>query len=62
MKELWHDYMINSERWQDASDGWVKSMHESREMKEKKNFCNHGDFEWCENCLTTVDGEKIETV
>ena len=24
----------NSKRWQDNSDGWVKTMHESREKKE----------------------------
>tara|TARA_Y100001938_G_C8097158_1_gene438906 strand:+ start:2039 stop:2218 length:180 start_codon:yes stop_codon:yes gene_type:complete len=35
MKELWHDYMQNTERWQTNSDGWVKSMTESKEMKEE---------------------------
>ena len=35
MKQLWHDYMNNSERWQDSSDGWVKTMTESKENKEK---------------------------
>ena len=27
--------MINSKRWQDNSDGWVKTMTESKENKEK---------------------------
>ena len=64
MKELWHDYMGNSERWQKNSDEWVKTMHKSRIKKEEKNnaTCDHEDFEWCDNCLTTVDGEKIEPV
>ena len=35
MKQLWHDYMQNTERWQTNSDGWVKSMTESKEMKEE---------------------------
>tara|TARA_Y100000592_G_scaffold84186_1_gene134789 strand:- start:578 stop:757 length:180 start_codon:yes stop_codon:yes gene_type:complete len=35
MKQLWNDYMVNSKRWQDNSDGWVKSMTESKESKEK---------------------------
>ena len=35
MKELWHDYMQNTERWQTNSDGWVKSMTETKEMKEE---------------------------
>ena len=34
MKQLWNDYMVNSERWQDNSDGWVKTMTESKENKE----------------------------
>ena len=63
MKELWHDYMSNSEGWQKNSDEWVDTMHKSRMKKEKKNAkCDHDDFEWCDNCLTTVDGEKIEPV
>ncbi len=35
MKQLWHDYMNNSKRWENNSDGWVKSMTESKESKEK---------------------------
>ena len=35
MKQLWHDYMYNSKRWQDSSDGWVKSMIESKENKKE---------------------------
>lgn len=35
MKQLWNDYMVNSKRWQDNSDGWVKAMTESKENKEK---------------------------
>ena len=62
MKQLWHDYMNNDKRWQDNSDGWVKATEESRKRKENKGKCDHEDFEWCENCLTTVDGEKIEPV
>tara|TARA_A100001011_G_scaffold400734_1_gene518116 strand:+ start:7042 stop:7194 length:153 start_codon:yes stop_codon:yes gene_type:complete len=27
--------MYNSKRWQDSSDGWVKSMIESKENKEE---------------------------
>ena len=49
----------NSKRWQDNSDGWVKAMHESRKKKLAKQKCNHGDFEWCDNCLVTIDGEKL---
>ena len=35
--------MINSKQWQDNSDGWVKTMHESREKKEAKllEVCDH---------------------
>ena len=52
----------NSKRWQESSDGWVKTMHESRERKEKlkKQECNHPIEEWCENCMYTIDGEKLE--
>ena len=54
---------INSKQWQENSDGWVKAMHESRERKEKaKQECDHGDFGWCDNCLTTIDGERLEPV
>ena len=27
--------MINDKRWQDSSDGWVKTMHKSRIRKEQ---------------------------
>jgi len=27
--------MENSDQWQENSDGWVKTMNESKEMKEK---------------------------
>ena len=64
MKQLWHDYMNNSKRWEKNSDEWVKAMHESRRKKERKReaICDHGDLEWCENCLTTEDGEELEPV
>lgn len=35
MKQLWNDYMVNSERWQNSSDEWVKTMTESKENKEE---------------------------
>ena len=36
MKQLWHDYMyLNSKKWQDSSDEWVKTMTESKENKEE---------------------------
>ena len=36
MKQLWHDYMYrNSKEWQDSSDGWVKTMTESKENKKE---------------------------
>tara|TARA_B100001057_G_scaffold497591_1_gene602156 strand:- start:235 stop:408 length:174 start_codon:yes stop_codon:yes gene_type:complete len=35
MKQLWHDYMGNSKRWQDSSSGWVSTMTKSKENKEK---------------------------
>jgi len=35
MKQLWHDYMGNSKRWQDSSTGWVTAMTTSKENKEK---------------------------
>ena len=52
----------NSKRWQESSDGWVKTMHESRERKEKlkKQECNHPIEEWCDNCRYTIDGEKLD--
>ena len=33
MKQLWHDYMINSKRWQESSSGWVDTMTKSKENK-----------------------------
>ena len=44
--------MSNSKRWQENSDEWVKTMHESRERKEqlKLNECNHPIEEWCAVC------------
>ena len=35
MKQLWHDYMGNSKRWQDSSSGWVNTMTKSKENKEE---------------------------
>ena len=35
MKQLWHDYIGNSKRWQDSSSGWVNTMTESKENKEE---------------------------
>ena len=54
----------NSESWQKNSDEWVKAVEESRKLKETKRnaVCDHDDFGWCEVCLTTVDGEKLEPV
>jgi len=52
----------NSKQWQENSDGWVKATEESRKKKEERFYCNHGDFEWCDNCLITIDGEKLEPV
>ena len=34
MKQLWHDYMGNSKRWQDSCSGWVNTMTKSKENKE----------------------------
>jgi len=53
--------IINDKRWQDNSDGWVKSMHESREKKEKQRMeCNHDIEEWCEVCQYDENGDKYE--
>jgi len=54
--------MINSKQWQDNSDGWVKTMHESREKKEvlKRGECDHPIEEWCELCQYDEKGEKYE--
>jgi hypothetical protein len=35
MKQLWHDYMVNSKEWQKNSDGWVTAMTKSKESKEE---------------------------
>ena len=42
--------VVNSKRWQKASDEWVKTMHESREMKEKKNK------------IKQIQGYKVEII
>ena len=53
----------NSKTWQDTSDAWVKTMHESNARKRAKfGKCEHDDFGWCETCLVTVDGERIVEV
>ena len=53
----------NSKTWQDTSDAWVKTMHESNARKRAKfGKCKHDDFGWCETCLVTVDGERIVEV
>ena len=53
---------LNSKQWQDSSDGWVKTMNESKARKEKKlknfDFCSHDDFEWCEVCQYDSTGQK----
>ena len=52
----------NSKRWQDNSDGWVKTMHESRKRKEvlKLGECTHSIEEWCEICQYDDNGDKYE--
>ena len=51
----------NDKQWQETSDGWVKTMHESRERKEKaKQECNHPIEEWCDTCKYTIDGEELD--
>jgi len=54
----------NDSNWQKNSDEWVKAVEESRKLKEAKRYqiCDHDDFGWCELCLTTIDGEKLEPV
>ena len=53
----------NSKRWQDNSDGWVETMNKSKKRKlAKYGQCNHDDFEWCDVCLITVDGEELIAV
>jgi hypothetical protein len=53
---------INSKQWQDNSDGWVKTMHASREKKEvlKLGECTHSIEEWCEVCQYDENGDKYE--
>ena len=53
----------NTKTWQETSDGWVKTMHESNKRKlAKYGQCNHDDFGWCDVCLITVDGEELVAV
>ena len=41
MKQLWHDYMVNSKEWQKNSDGWVTAMTKSKDNKEEyKKYLN----------------------
>lgn len=54
----------NSKRWQDNSDGWVKTMTESKEKKEIRRQmlqgkCNHGDLGWCEVCAYDINGVRV---
>ena len=60
----WYDKEGNSKRWQDNSDGWVKTMTESKEKKQAKlellrGECHHGDMEWCEVCAYDINGERV---
>jgi len=52
----------NSKRWQDSSDGWVKTMTESKEKKESTRIltCDHGDFDWCEVCKYDENGAAYD--
>ena len=53
----------NTKEWQNTSDAWVKTMHESNRRKRALyGQCNHDDFGWCESCLVTVDGEELVKV
>ena len=53
----------NTKHWEDTSDAWVKTMHESNRRKRALyGQCNHDDFGWCESCLVTVDGEELVKV
>ena len=53
----------NTKDWQDTSDAWVKTMHESNRRKRALyGQCTHDDFGWCESCLVTVDGEELVEV
>tara|TARA_B100001057_G_scaffold460076_1_gene510817 strand:- start:40 stop:330 length:291 start_codon:yes stop_codon:yes gene_type:complete len=56
---------LNDKQWQDSSDGWVKTMNESKARKEKirsnTDYCSHDDFEFCENCQYDENGEKYDT-
>ena len=55
------DGPLNDKQWQDSSDGWVKTMNESKERKEnnKLDYCKHDDFEWCELCHFDEEGAKL---
>ena len=55
------DKPLNDKQWQDSSDGWVKTMNESKERKEnnKLDYCKHDDFEWCELCHFDEQGEQL---
>lgn len=60
----WHDKQGNSKQWQDNSDGWVKTMNESKEKKQAKREllrgeCFHGDMDWCEVCAFDTSGERV---
>ena len=53
----------NSKEWQETSDAWVKTMHESNKRKlAKYGQWNHDDFGWCDVCLIRVDGEELVAV
>ena len=61
----------NDSQWKKSSDEWVATMDESRRRKNERQLSheakifgvrNHGDFDWCELCLTTIDGERLEPV
>ena len=59
------DMTDNSKQWQDNSDGWVKTMHESRERKEQlqKDQCDHPIEEWYAVCRYDYEtGEKYDFV
>jgi len=64
--------MINDKRWQDSSDGWVKTMNESKERKEQMERLEayevvitftqdikEGDpFDWIQDALDNSDFSK----
>ena len=55
--------MTNDKRWQENSDGWVKTMNESKERKAEKRrlegACNHDDWSWCDTCAFDRNGERV---